>query len=82
MTGAGKWQAGISVLAFFAKSHLLQMGALLQLASLLAGDDDRADISVLTSQVFFVWQIGGGYYVRSTGVRSFNLEDEEITTYR
>lgn len=30
MTGAGKWQAGLSALAFFAKSHLLQMGALLQ----------------------------------------------------
>lgn len=75
-TGTGKWQAGISALAFFAKSHQLQIGALLQWQSSFAGDEDRADISMLTSQVFFIWQIGAGYYLRSTGVWSFNLEDE------
>lgn len=76
MTGTGKWQAGLSALAFFAKSHLIQVGALLQWQASFAGDEDRADISVLTSQVFFFWQIGAGYYLRSTGVWSFNLEDE------
>jgi len=74
-TGAGKWQAGLSALAFFAKSHQLQVGALLQWQSSFAGDEDRADISIITSQVFFIWQIGSGYYLRITGVWLFNLED-------
>lgn len=75
LTGAGKWQAGLAALAFFAKSHQIQLGALVQWQTSFAGDEDRADISILTSQVFFFWQIGAGYYLRSTGLWSFNLED-------
>lgn len=76
MTGTGKWQVGFAALAFFAKSPQLQVGSLLQWQSSFEGDEDRADISMLTAQCFFIWQIGGGYYLRSTGIWSFNLEDE------
>jgi hypothetical protein len=71
--GQGKWQTGISALAFFAKNRLLQFGSLLQWQISFAGDDDRKDVSLLTPQMFFIWQIGGGTYVRSTGVWSFDL---------
>jgi len=76
LTGAGKWQAGFSALAFLAKNRQIQWGALLQWQGSFAGDEDRADVSLLTSQVFFIWQIGGGYNIRSTGVWTFNLEEE------
>ncbi|MGC3947791.1 MAG: hypothetical protein QM762_25345 [Chryseolinea sp.] len=76
MTGTGKWQVGLAALAFFAKSHQIQAGALLQWQTSFAGDEDRADVNMLTSQVFFIWQIGAGYCLRSTGLWSFNLEDE------
>ncbi|MBO9202875.1 MULTISPECIES: hypothetical protein [Niastella] len=73
--GAGKWQTGLSVLAFFANSHIVQVGSLLQWSVSFAGDDDRADVSLLTPQLFFIWQIGAGFCIRSTGVMSFNLKN-------
>jgi hypothetical protein len=72
--GQGKWQAGVSFLAFFARSRVVQIGTLLQWQSSFAGDDDRPDVSLLTPQVFFIWQAGAGVYFRSTGVWSFDLE--------
>ncbi len=71
--GQGKWQAGLSALAFFAKSHILQGGTLLQWQASFAGDEDRADVNLLTAQIFGIWQIGGGTYLRSTGIWSFDL---------
>lgn len=73
--GAGKWQAGFSALAFFAGSHVVQMGSLLQWSGSFAGDDDKPDASLLTPQVFFIWQIGAGFNLRSTGIWSFNLKN-------
>lgn len=71
--GQGKWQAGLSVLAFLAKSPQIQIGSLLQWQTSFAGDENRPDVSLLTPQLFFIWQIGGGLYIRSTGVMSFDL---------
>lgn len=71
--GQGKWQTGVSALAFFAKSHIVQIGSLLQWQISFAGEEDRPDVSLFTPQVFFIWQIGGGTYLRSTGVWSFDL---------
>jgi hypothetical protein len=71
--GAGKWQTGVSMLGFFAKSHIVQFGSLLQYQFSFAGDDTRPNTNLLIPQMFFVWQIGGGIYLRSTGVWSFDL---------
>ncbi len=71
--GQGKWQTGLSAMAFFSKSHVIQLGSLLQWQTSFAGDDDRQDVSLLTPQIFFMWQIGGGTYLRSTGIWSFDL---------
>ncbi len=72
--GQGKWQAGLSAMAFFSTSHVVQFGTLLQWQASFAGDEDRADVSLLTPQIFFIWQAGGGTYLRSTGIWSFDLK--------
>lgn len=77
--GSGKWQAGISALAFFAKSHVVQIGSLLQWQTSFAGDEDRPDVNLLIPQVFFIWQLGGGIYARSTGIWTFNLNSGDYS---
>lgn len=73
--GRGKWQTGISAMAFFAKSRVVQFGTLLQWQVSFAGDKDRADVSELIPQVFGMWQLGGGTYLRSTGAWTFDLKN-------
>lgn len=77
--GAGKWQAGISALAFMASNRLIQWGCLLQWQTSFAGDDDREDVSTLIPQAFFFWQIGGGFCLRSTGVWTFSLKNGDYS---
>ncbi len=73
---ANKWQAGLSGLFFNSKNEHVQYGGLLQWQASFAGDEDYADVSLLTSQLFFMWQLGGGTYLRSTGVWSFDLHND------
>ncbi len=70
-----KWQAGVALLAFLAKNHVFQSGALLQWQTSFAGEKDARDIDVLTTQLFGMWQLGGGTYLRSTGIWTFDLEN-------
>ncbi len=70
-----KWQAGVAALAFFAKNPQLQTGTLVQWQTSFAGDEDAKDVSLFTTQLFGIWQIGGGTYLRSTGIWSFDLEN-------
>lgn len=72
--GQGKWQVGAAALAFFARNHIFQAGTLLQWQVDFAGDKDRAHVNLLTAQLFGMWQLGGGTYLRSTGIWSFDLE--------
>ena len=71
--GQGKWQAGLAAVAFFAKSHIVQMGMLLQWQASFAGDEDKPDVNMLTPQIFVICQIGGGTYIRSSGIWTFDL---------
>jgi hypothetical protein len=73
--GSGKWQAGLSALAFLANSKVIQLGSLMQWSGSFAGDANRPDISILTPQIFFIWQLGAGFCLRSTGVWTFNLKN-------
>ncbi len=72
--GSGKWQTGFSAIAFFKSNPVVQVGSLLTWQISVAGDADKADVNLLTPQLFFMWQLGGGTYLRSTGVWSFDLE--------
>ncbi len=73
--GAGKWQAGLSAIAFFKSNPVLQIGSLLTWQTSFAGNSDRETVNLLTPQLFFMWQIGGGTYLRSTGIWTFNFEN-------
>ncbi len=73
--GSGKWQVGLSAIAFFKSSPIIQIGSLLTWQMSVAGDSDRSDINQLTPQLFFMWQLGGGTYLRSTGIWTFDLEN-------
>ncbi len=69
-----KWQAGVAALAFFAGNPQFQSGTLLQWQTDFAETSDNAkEVDMLTAQLFGIWQIGGGTYLRSTGIWSFDL---------
>jgi hypothetical protein len=72
--GTGKWQAGAAAIVFAVPSPLLQVGGLLTWQASFAGDDDRESTSLLAAQPFAIWQLGGGAYLRSTGIMVFNLQ--------
>lgn len=75
--GAGKWQAGAAFVAMHPLAGGNQVGALATYQTDFAGDDDRADVSVLTFQPFLTLNIGGGYYARSAGaIWVFDLEND------
>jgi hypothetical protein len=72
--GGGKWNAGLAAVAFAVPSPQLQYGTLLTWQTSVAGDDDREDVSILAAQVFGMWQLGGGNYLRSAPLWVFDLE--------
>jgi hypothetical protein len=73
--GAGKWQAGAAAVAFATPSPVVQYGGLVTWQTSFAGDDERADTSVLVSQIFWMWQLGGGTYLRMAPAWYFNLRN-------
>lgn len=74
--GSGKWQAGIAFGGYFAGNNILQLGFLSTWQHSFAGDDDRPDAQMFTFQPFLMWQLGKGVYMRSTGIMSFDLEND------
>ncbi len=76
--GQGKWQLGAAFVAFKATPKF-QFGGLLTWQASVAGDDDRPDTSLLAAQPFGTWQLGGGTYLRSTGIWTFDLESGDYS---
>ncbi len=74
--GAGKWQLGASAVVFFMNNPVIQWGSLVTWQMSIAGDEDRSDVNMLTPQLFFMWQIGGGTYLRSTAIWTFDFINE------
>ena len=71
--GAGKWQLGAAGIVYLSKSPTVQGGALLSYQHSFAGDSDRETTSLLVAQPFWFWQLGGGTYLRTAPVWSFDL---------
>jgi len=73
--GQGKWQAGLAAIGV----HPLSEGSLLigvfTWQHSFAGERTRPDTQVLTFQPVAVLSIGGGYYVRSSSVWSFDINN-------
>ena len=71
--GQDSWQLGAAFVVFKVLSPVVQAGGLVTWQTDIAGDDDRADVSFVTAQPFAVWQVGGGKYLRSTAIWTFDL---------
>ena len=72
--GSGKWQAGAALIVFQVVSPQLQIGGLVTWQTSFAGDSDRSETNLMATQLFGIWQLGTGYYLRSTGIMAFNLK--------
>lgn len=72
--GTGKWQAGLAAVAIHSAPKGVT-GALIQYQTSFAGDDERKDVESVTFQPFIIHNLPKGWYVRSSGVWTYNLED-------
>ena len=71
--GTGKWQGGLAAVAVSAtKARLL--GALVQWQHSFAGQSDRPTTQSLTVEPFGIFNLPGGWYIRSTGIWTFDLQ--------
>jgi hypothetical protein len=73
--GSEKWSPGFVNTLFNATSPKFQYGYLLSWQGSCAGEDDRPEVSLGTFQPFLFYQLGGGTYLRSSGVMAYNLEN-------
>lgn len=73
--GTGKWQAGLAAIAIDASPRGL-LGALVQYQSSFAGDSDRAHVETATLQPFIIHNLDRGWYLRSTGIWTFDLKND------
>lgn len=77
LLGTGKWQGGLSLIGFSSKSAVLQYGALLTWQMSFAGDQNRSKTNNGAFQYFAFWQLGQGYYFRSTPVWAFDFKNSQ-----
>lgn len=76
LLGAGKYQAGLAALAMHPSPSGI-LGGLLQIQGSFAGDKDRANVASATLQPFFIRNLREGWYLRSTGIWTFNLKNDD-----
>lgn len=77
--GSEKWSAGFANVMFNATSAKIQWGYLLTWQKSFAGDDDRADVNLGALQPFVFYQLGGGTYLRSSAVMTYDFENDAYT---
>jgi hypothetical protein len=74
--GSEKWSAGFVNILFNGTSPRFQYGYLLTWQTSFAGEDNRADVNSAVFQPILFYQLGGGTYLRSTPIMSYDFEDE------
>lgn len=72
-TGAGKWQVGAAATVIHPATWGI-VGALLTYQHDYAGDEDRPTQNITTFQPFLIFNLPTGFYLRSTGIATFNWE--------
>lgn len=77
--GSEKWSAGFANVLFNATSKKFQYGYLLTWQHSFAGNDDRDDVNVGAFQPFAFYQLGGGTYLRSVPIWSYNFENDSYS---
>ena len=75
--GAGKWQAGAAVVVVSQPAPTLLLAGLLTYQHSFAnqGSTEHPTTSVLVAQPIMIAQVGEGWYLRSTAVWNFDLEN-------
>ena len=76
VTGTGKWQAGVVGLAVAPRKWGIA-GVLLTWQHSFAGDRNRAEQNDLVAQPLIIYNLPGGWYLRSTAGLSFDLEQSQ-----
>ncbi|WP_153074377.1 hypothetical protein [Paraburkholderia bonniea] len=71
--GTGKWQAGLAAIVVSASKARL-LGTLVQWQHSFAGQSSRPTVQSLTAQPFGIFNLPGGWYIRSTGTWTFDLQ--------
>jgi hypothetical protein len=71
--GSGKWQAGLAGVVVNANKARL-IGALVQWQHSFAGQSSRPTVQSLTAQPFGIFNLPEGWYIRSTGTWTFDLQ--------
>lgn len=77
--GSEKWSAGFANVLFNASSPKFQYGYLLTWQHSFAGDSDREDVNAGAFQPFAMYQLGGGTYLRSSGIWVYNFENDSYS---
>jgi hypothetical protein len=77
--GAGKWQAGGAMVAVSNLAPTVLVFGLVTYQHSFAGDDTRPATSLLTAQPGAIIQVGGGYYLRTSGVWQFDTESGDYS---
>jgi hypothetical protein len=75
--GQGKWQAGLAAVGLHPLSEGSLLVGVLTWQHSFAGEHTRPDAQVVTFQPIAALSIGGGYYVRSSGIWSFDIPNNK-----
>jgi hypothetical protein len=75
--GQGKWQAGLAAIGVHPLSEASELIGILTWQHSFAGERTRPDTQLLTFQPIVVLSVGGGYYIRSSGILSFNTSSNQ-----
>jgi len=75
--GQGKWQAGAAAIGVHPMAAGSEVIGIFTWQHSFAGEHTRPDAQVLTFQPIAILTIGGGYYVRSSGILSFDLSNNK-----
>ncbi len=75
-TGSEKLSVGFANVLFNATSHKFQWGYLLTWQASVAGDGNAPDVNAGAFQPFLFYQLGQGWYLRSTGIWTYDFESD------
>lgn len=75
--GQGKWQAGLAAVGLHPVSGGSILAAILTWQHSFAGEHTRPDAQGVTFQPIAALSIGGGYYVRSSGIWTFDIDNNQ-----
>ncbi|MXU66007.1 hypothetical protein [Oceanomicrobium pacificus] len=78
-TGSGKWSVGLANVLFNATNPRFQWGYLLTWQASIAGDDDRKDVNLGAAQPFLFYQLGQGWYLRSSAIATYDFTNDNYT---